>query len=228
MNIMIEKSTHFTLKINQKELMKKHYTEKYKDLFNKSMYLNKSIEIDLSQVTNIDSFFMIKLIELKKALENNDLKLFLINLKDHGIYEILRHLELITPMEYEDLFDEKQNKENFLMNERKHEIYIYIYDQKIYESFNFRTYSDLFLKISNKTKNVHINLSSVNDVDSSFISNLILVKEKLEQKEKKLYLTQINSKLTEVFKKFDAEHLLKENIITDKAITIDYDYEKIS
>ncbi len=85
--------------------------------------------------------------------------------------------------------------------EENNDLFFKFGDTELLESFNNNKYADMLMDFSNQNKNIHLDFSEVDVVDSLFIGSLIIVHKKLEAQNKTLYLKNLNEFLLDLFSK---------------------------
>lgn len=81
-------------------------------------------------------------------------------------------------------------------------------DAELLESFTEDKYSELLLKISDEGKDVELDFSNVEVVDSLFIGGLIILHKKLTAHGKKLIIKNLNDLLADLFNKLNLTSVL--------------------
>jgi anti-anti-sigma regulatory factor len=96
---------------------------------------------------------------------------------------------------------------NYEVQEEENKIKLKIYEHEIYENFNDHRYEQLFSELAQKEKNIEIDLSEVEVVDSLFIANLITLIKKIGKN--KLAITTIHPHLKLLFERMNLDTYLQ-------------------
>lgn len=98
---------------------------------------------------------------------------------------------------------------NYEMNHLDDKVQIIFNEPELLESFTEEKYGDLLMKAADEDKDIELNFSKVEVVDSLFIGNLIILHKKLEAKQKKLIFNGLNDFLSDLFTKLNLTKVLK-------------------
>jgi len=92
---------------------------------------------------------------------------------------------------------------DYQINNEPNRIVFIFKDKEIYDNFNEKPYSEVFVELIKENKDLFMDFSQVAVVDSLFIGSLIILKKSIEMKNKKMTLHGLNEHLKDLFEKLN-------------------------
>ncbi|HCL57178.1 MAG TPA: hypothetical protein DHW82_09260 [Spirochaetia bacterium] len=81
-------------------------------------------------------------------------------------------------------------------------------ENELFDSFMDNAYTNMMYEVAEEGKDIELDFSNVDIIDSLFIGGMIVLYKKLEASDRKLIISKINKNLQDIFEKMNMKQML--------------------